>query len=99
MIFAMIRTCTKSEKTVCEDQGGIMQVLPLSRRDIIKGGVSMGLAPLGVSHALQQAKATSPAQPPIRIGVSTYSYWHFKTEKYPVERVIDEAARLGFDGV
>jgi len=31
--------------------------------------------------------------------VSTYSYWHFRTEKYPIEKVIDEAARLGFDGV
>jgi sugar phosphate isomerase/epimerase len=79
-----------------------MQLRPLSRRDIIKGGVSMGLAPLGASHALsnlQQAKATPPRQPPIRIGVSTYSYWHFKPEKYPIEKVIDEAAKLGFDGV
>ena len=31
--------------------------------------------------------------------MSTYSYWHFKTEKYPIERVIDHAAALGFDGV
>ena len=79
-----------------------MQLRPLSRRDIIKGGVSMGLAPLGASHAfphLPQAKATSPNQQPIRIGVSTYSYWHFKPEKYPIEKVIDEAAKLGFDGV
>ncbi|MBM3738098.1 MAG: sugar phosphate isomerase/epimerase [Acidobacteria bacterium] len=34
-----------------------------------------------------------------KLGVSTYSYWHFKTEKYPVEKVLDDAARLGFDGV
>ena len=79
-----------------------MKLLAVSRRDIIKGGVSMGLAPLCTSHALQhlqQANAMSPRQLPIRIGVSTYSYWHFKSEKYPVERVIDEAAKLGFDGV
>ena len=31
--------------------------------------------------------------------MSTYSYWHFRTAKYPVERVIEDAARLGFDGV
>jgi L-ribulose-5-phosphate 3-epimerase len=31
--------------------------------------------------------------------VSTYSYWHFRGEKYPIEKVIEEAARLGFDGV
>jgi L-ribulose-5-phosphate 3-epimerase len=79
-----------------------MQLGPLSRRDIIKGGVSMGLATFGAGHTLQDlqpAKATLPGRQPIRIGVSTYSYWHFRSEKYPVERVIDDAARLGFDGV
>ncbi len=35
----------------------------------------------------------------IRLGVSTYSYWHFTKEKYPIEDVIDHAAELGFDGV
>jgi sugar phosphate isomerase/epimerase len=34
-----------------------------------------------------------------RLGVSSYSYWHFDKIKYPMERVIDNAARLGFDGV
>jgi sugar phosphate isomerase/epimerase len=31
--------------------------------------------------------------------VSSYSYWHFKAEKYPIEKVIEQAAALGFDGV
>lgn len=35
----------------------------------------------------------------IRLAVSTYSYWHFRTERYPVESVIEDAARLGFEGV
>jgi L-ribulose-5-phosphate 3-epimerase len=35
----------------------------------------------------------------VRLGVSTYSYWHFRGEPYPVERVLDEAARLGLAGV
>ena len=34
-----------------------------------------------------------------KIAVSTYSYWHFRTEKYPIEQVIQNAAELGFDGV
>ena len=41
----------------------------------------------------------SPAPPKIPLAVSTYSYWHFKTEKYPIEQVIEHAARTGFDGV
>lgn len=35
----------------------------------------------------------------IKLGISTYSYWHFKTAKVPVETVIDRAAELGVEGV
>lgn len=35
----------------------------------------------------------------VKLAVSTYSYWHFKTAKVPIERVIAEAAEIGFDGV
>ena len=35
----------------------------------------------------------------MKLGVSTYSYWHFTPEKTPTEHVIDEAARIGLDGV
>jgi sugar phosphate isomerase/epimerase len=35
----------------------------------------------------------------IRLAVSTYSYWHFRGPRYPVEKVIEQAAMLGFDGV
>jgi sugar phosphate isomerase/epimerase len=36
---------------------------------------------------------------PLRIGVSTYSFWHFKGDKVPIEHCIDRAAAMGFDGV
>jgi len=63
-----------------------------SRRDLLR------LAPaLAAASALPGQNAGRPAS--IRLAVSTYSYWHFRTERYPVERVIDQAARLGFDGV
>lgn len=35
----------------------------------------------------------------IRLAVSTYSYWHFRPPKYPIESVIDSAAKIGFEGV
>jgi sugar phosphate isomerase/epimerase len=35
----------------------------------------------------------------VRLAVSTYSYWHFRGVRFPVETVIEDAARLGFDGV
>ena len=46
------------------------------------------------------APASKPApRKPIKLGVSTYSYWHFKTERVPVETVIAKAAQLGVEGV
>ena len=35
----------------------------------------------------------------LRIGVSTYSFWHFHGEKPEIETCIDRAAAMGFDGV
>ncbi len=57
------------------------------------------------SATLATAPATlaAPARPRfpsrIKFAVSTYSYWHFRTEKVPVETVIDNAATLGVEGV
>ena len=59
-----------------------------------------GLA-AGCSDGGQTAaeEAAAPSGRRIRLGVSTYSYWHFTEEKYPIEKVIDHAAEVGFDGV
>lgn len=35
----------------------------------------------------------------LRLGTSTYSYWHFTQEKTPIETVLDEAAKLDLYGV
>jgi sugar phosphate isomerase/epimerase len=64
---------------------------PLSRRNLLGGTAGALLLP-GSAQA-------APAAPSPRFCVSTYSYWHFKTARYPIEKVIDDAARLGFDGV
>ena len=37
--------------------------------------------------------------PHLRLGTSTYSYWHFTPERTPIETVLDEAAKLGLHGV
>jgi L-ribulose-5-phosphate 3-epimerase len=71
-----------------------------SRRDWLKQAAAAGAA-LAYAPASSSAHAPPAAEgnKRIRLGVSTYSYWHFKPEKFPVERVIEDAARLGFDGV
>jgi sugar phosphate isomerase/epimerase len=35
----------------------------------------------------------------IKLGIATYSYWHFKTEKVPIETVIDKTAEIGVEGL
>ncbi|HEY8459755.1 MAG TPA: twin-arginine translocation signal domain-containing protein, partial [Blastocatellia bacterium] len=72
--------------------------MTLSRRDLIKAGAMAGAA-LVTDNALAEAAQPAKSTQPIRIGVSTYSYWHFDKVKYPIEKVIENAARLGFDGV
>lgn len=56
---------------------------------------------LGAGAALAASPAPSAVAANIapRFSVSSYSYWHFKGDRYPIEKVIDDAARLGFDGV
>ena len=67
--------------------------MKLTRRHLLLGaGAAAGFEP--ASRA-----AEAQAQPRIRLAVSTYSYWHFKPQKYPIESVIEAAAHLGFDGV
>ena len=72
-------------------------------------GISAGLAGLsGVSANLSctPGQEKAPAAPAAvkrgnPIGVSTYSFWQFNgpKEDVPIERCIDAAARMGFDGI
>ncbi len=59
------------------------------------------LAATAFSQPTLASAATRRASPKPRIkfGVSTYSYWHFKTEKVSVESVVSSAAALGVEGV
>jgi L-ribulose-5-phosphate 3-epimerase len=45
------------------------------------------------------APAAAPKRPRVKLGLATYSYWHFKTAKVPVETVMARAAALGAEGV
>lgn len=53
--------------------------------------------------SLAGAPAVSPAAPAPRrrhrLGLATYSYWHFRDPKVSIETVIEKAGALGFDGV
>lgn len=68
-----------------------------SRRNLLKNIAIGGAAALTAPEAFARRPVSGHA--PIRFAVSTYSYWHFEKVKYPIEKVIENASRLGFDGV
>lgn len=57
-------------------------------------GTAALLAPYMVS-----AESTPLPSARIKLSISSYSYWHFKGDKFPIEKVIDEAARIGVEGI
>jgi sugar phosphate isomerase/epimerase len=71
-----------------------------SRRNFL---VASALAFGSTSELLHAAEprgeraAKTTAKP--KLAISTYSYWHFKTERVPIEHVIQEAGRLGAPAV
>ena len=66
-----------------------------SRRGMLQAG---GISAVAVACS-PEAAPTAGAPSTVRLGVSSYSYWHFTEEKYPIEKVIDHAAEVGFEGV
>jgi len=72
---------------------------PINRRHFLSataaatGVLAMG-APVRPAFA-----APMPDRPKVKLGISTYSYWHFTETRFPIEQVIDEAARLEVSGV
>ncbi|MBI1839956.1 MAG: sugar phosphate isomerase/epimerase [Verrucomicrobia bacterium] len=70
-----------------------------SRRGFLTTATAAAAATLLPTAPAGAARADSPAGPRVRLGLSTYSYWHFKTARVPIETVIDQAAELGFQGV
>jgi L-ribulose-5-phosphate 3-epimerase len=48
---------------------------------------------------LPAAEAEKATRKRIKLGISSYSYWHFKTAKVPIEKVIDKSAEIGVEGL
>src|SRR5215471_10238079 len=61
-------------------------------------GLGAGLA-LGAHSTPLQAAGSPSHKKRIKLGIATYSYWHFKTEKVPIETVIDKSAEIGVEGL
>lgn len=63
------------------------------------GLTGASLAAGGIPLATQTSAAAKPTRPRIKLAIASYSYWHFRTERVPIETVIDKAAAIGVEGV
>ena len=70
----------------------------LNRRSFLAATASLG-AGLALAADDQQTKSSPARKKRLKLGIATYSYWHFKTEKVPIETVIDKAAEIGVEGL
>ena len=65
----------------------------------------LSLAAAGLAVAPQMVRAAEPdaqtARPArkVKLGISTYSYWHFRPPRVSIETVIEKASELGVEGV
>ncbi|MBN1443885.1 MAG: sugar phosphate isomerase/epimerase [Planctomycetes bacterium] len=83
---------------------------PFDRRELFRRAAIAGAAGLVLGHrSPARGEDAAPAAPapagritkrrPLRIGVSTYSFWQFRGERTSIEKCIDLAAEMGFDAV
>lgn len=76
----------------------------MNRRDFLQTSAQAAAVGIGTSAGMLGMARPEPTPAKTRanrIGVSTYSFWRFNgpKEETPIEHCIDEAARMGFDGV
>src|SRR5215471_20794716 len=70
----------------------------INRRSFFTGTACLG-ASLAVGVKADEAKSSAAAKKRIKLGVCTYSYWHFRDPKVSIETVIDKASEFGVEGV
>jgi len=74
--------------------------MKIPRRSFLAtAGLGAAAAAAPVSWSAAAADAPLPARKRIKLGIASYSYWHFRTERVPIETVIDKAAVLGVEAV
>ena len=59
---------------------------------------SLALAGCKTDPANRPARS-APSKNSVKLGISSYSYWHFRTQKVSIDQVIDHTAELGASGV
>jgi L-ribulose-5-phosphate 3-epimerase len=72
----------------------------MNRRSFLTATAGLGAAlSLGTTETAKAEDAVARPGKRIKLGVCSYSYWHFRSEKVPIETVIEKAADLGVEGI
>ncbi len=71
------------------------------RQFLATTAAGLGSAAVYAANAAEPKSTSAPIarKNPIKLAVSSYSYWHFQAPKVPIETVIEKAAALGVQGV
>jgi L-ribulose-5-phosphate 3-epimerase len=70
--------------------------MKLNRRSFL---ASTAIAATTSTVGIPRADAAEPRRSRIKLGISTYSYWHFRSERVRIETVIDKSSEIGVEGV
>ena len=71
----------------------------MNRRSFVTTTAGLGAAMALGANAQETKPAAAARKKRIKLGIATYSYWHFRTEKVPIETVMDKTAEMGVEGV
>ena len=71
----------------------------MTRRSFFTAPAGLGATLALGAHAQESPTASASHKKRIKIGVCTYSFWHFHGPKVSVETVIEKAAEFGAEGV
>jgi len=70
----------------------------MNRRSFLTAAACAG-ASLSLPLAAQDATVPPAPKKKIKLGIASYSYWHFRDPKISIETVIDKAAAIGVEAV
>jgi len=71
----------------------------MNRRKFFTTTACLGASVAVGAVAAETRPEISTPRKHIKLGIASYSYWHFRTEKVPIETVIEKSADLGVSGV
>ncbi len=84
-----------SEKPITNQRRSFLKKLAAG----VAGGTLIPLSAAAEKASSKKAGTAADHGCHVKLGISSYSYWHFDPERTPIRHVIEEASRLGVYGV